>query len=195
MKFEPNTIYHIFNQGNNRQRIFFQEKNYDYFLGKMERHLLPHGDFICYCLMPNHFHWLFKTNAYAETKDIASDKNNVKPVTLINQSLATLLSSYTRGVNNQENRTGSLFRSHTKSKSGRITTMIADDGKAQQFLRSADPLYAKNCFQYIHQNPVKANLCLNPEDWPYSSATQYLLNDQNGLCNIALGRALSADDS
>ncbi|MEZ4942075.1 MAG: hypothetical protein R3D58_14445 [Saprospiraceae bacterium] len=25
MKFSPNTIYHIYNQGNNRQRIFFKD--------------------------------------------------------------------------------------------------------------------------------------------------------------------------
>jgi hypothetical protein len=25
----------------------------------MRKHLLPYGDFLAYCLMPNHFHWLF----------------------------------------------------------------------------------------------------------------------------------------
>ena len=55
MKFEPHTIYHIFNQGNNRQPIFFQERNYYFFLEKMKTHLLPYGDIIAYCLMPNHF--------------------------------------------------------------------------------------------------------------------------------------------
>ena len=33
----------------------------------------------------------------------------------INQSIAVLLRSYTRAINNQENRTGSLFQMKTKS--------------------------------------------------------------------------------
>jgi REP element-mobilizing transposase RayT len=28
--------------------------------------------------------------------------------------------------------------------------------------------------EYIHQNPVRANLVDNPEDWKYSSASNYL---------------------
>lgn len=58
MQFHPNAIYHIYNQGNNRQQIFFKPENYLFFLKKMREYLLPHGDLLCYCLMPNHFHWL-----------------------------------------------------------------------------------------------------------------------------------------
>jgi putative transposase len=59
MDFKPNAIYHIYNQGNNRQQIFFSEENYLFFIKKMRTYLLPYGDLLCYCLMPNHFHWLF----------------------------------------------------------------------------------------------------------------------------------------
>ena len=31
MQFETEYIYHIYNQGNNRQRIFFSDENYLYF--------------------------------------------------------------------------------------------------------------------------------------------------------------------
>ena len=58
MKFTENTIFHIYNQGNNRQKIFFKDENYLFFLKKMRDFLLPYGDLLCYCLMPNHFHWL-----------------------------------------------------------------------------------------------------------------------------------------
>ena len=36
---------------------------------------------------------------------------------------------------------------------------------------------------YIHQNPVKAGLVEKAEDWPYSSAKNYLLGD-NSLIEI-----------
>jgi hypothetical protein len=34
---------------------------------------------------------------------------------------------------------------------------------------------------YIHNNPVKAGLCDLPEDYLYSSAQYYILNDNNDL--------------
>jgi len=56
MYFEPGGIYHIYNQGNNRQKIFFSRENYWYFLQKIERNVKPYGSILAWCLMPNHFH-------------------------------------------------------------------------------------------------------------------------------------------
>ena len=58
MLLETNHIYHIYNQGNNKQKIFFREDNYLFFLQKMKTHLLPYADIMAWCLMPNHFHWM-----------------------------------------------------------------------------------------------------------------------------------------
>ena len=58
MIIEPNHIYHIYNQGNNRQKIFFNRENYLYFLKKVKQHILPYADILAWCLMPNHFHLL-----------------------------------------------------------------------------------------------------------------------------------------
>ena len=65
MKYEPNQIYHLYNQGNNKEPIFFNKENYLFFLQKMRKHLHPYVDILCYCLMPNHFHWLIYTNQAA----------------------------------------------------------------------------------------------------------------------------------
>jgi putative transposase len=35
--------------------------------------------------------------------------------------------------------------------------------------------------EYIHNNPVRAGLALNPEDWKYSSARNYLRDDHSVL--------------
>ncbi|MCB0522798.1 MAG: hypothetical protein KDD27_27890 [Saprospiraceae bacterium] len=59
MQFYTNGLFHIYNQGNNRQQVFFSEANYLFFLWKMRAYLLPFGDLVAYSLMPNHFHWLF----------------------------------------------------------------------------------------------------------------------------------------
>jgi len=56
MNFETGNLYHIYNQGNNRQKIFFSRENYLFFLNKIKTHILPHADIVAWCLLPNHFH-------------------------------------------------------------------------------------------------------------------------------------------
>jgi len=56
MFFEEGNLYHIFNQGNNREKIFFSRDNYIFFLEKIKKYIIPHADIIAWCLMPNHFH-------------------------------------------------------------------------------------------------------------------------------------------
>ena len=101
MGFIDNSFYHIYNRGNNKQNIFFNEDNYHYFLDKIETHITPTCDLLAYCLMPNHFHLLVSTNENSEN---------------LSEALRVVLSSYTRGINNQENRLGSLFQQNTKRK-------------------------------------------------------------------------------
>ena len=74
MPYEPNRIYHIYNQGNNKQPIFCKEEHYLLFLRKMRHHILPNVDFLAYCLMPNHFHWL----VYVK-KEACLPSKSVKP--------------------------------------------------------------------------------------------------------------------
>jgi putative transposase len=56
MDFETGHIFHLFNQGNNRQKIFFNTGNYLSFLKKINVCILPNADILAWCLMPNHFH-------------------------------------------------------------------------------------------------------------------------------------------
>lgn len=191
MTFYPDTIFHIYNQGNNRQPIFFKDENYLFFLRKMRKHLLPYGDFLAYCLMPNHFHWLFYvrhisigvTSSHPDTM-ITSGR-----VMTLNESIGILLRSYTRAINKQENRSGSLFREETKAKDGWIPPLITDtDYKKYRFGAASD--YGYQCFLYIHNNPVEAHLVLKPEDWVYSSAKDYAGLRRGTLCTVALAKEL-----
>ena len=193
MYFEENLTYHIYNQGNNRQTVFFQERNYLYFIAKMREYLLPHGDILCYCLMPNHFHILFHVHTVnilvpKSTGDILAEDNT--RYRSVNESIAIILRSYTRAVNNQEKRTGSLFRDHTKAKNGIIEGFITVDSKHQDLFFGANNDHISQCFTYIHQNPVKARLVNRAVDWQYSSALDYAGLRNGMLCNKKLAKSM-----
>ncbi|MBK8505174.1 MAG: transposase [Saprospiraceae bacterium] len=80
MYFEIGDTYHIYNQGNNRRQIFFGDDNYGFFFKKMVYHIKPYGDFVRYCLMPNHFHWLFQVHRLEcpPRKFLSNSKNSEK---------------------------------------------------------------------------------------------------------------------
>ena len=122
MILETGDLYHIYNQGNNRIRIFYSRENYFFFLNKIRKHIIPHADILAWCLMPNHFHLMAYVHSLEICKVINQDQslitddantNNHK--VNLNDSFGTVLSSYTRSINTQEKRTGSLFRIHTHS--------------------------------------------------------------------------------
>ena len=92
MNLQPDGLYHIYNRGNNRDHIFFNDENYRYFLGKMRKHLLPHCHLLAWCLMPNHFHWLVLLRDTANALALGKD-------------LRVMLSSYTRAIQQQQQHT------------------------------------------------------------------------------------------
>ena len=89
-----NTFYHIYNRGNNYEKIFFNDNNYYYFLNKYDKYLSSVVETYAYCLIPNHFHLLIKT------KD---DYEN------ISEQFRRFFITYSQKINEQENRSGSLF--------------------------------------------------------------------------------------
>lgn len=112
MNFEKDKIYHIYNRGNNRQKIFFTRENYLFFLRKVRDTLKPNCDILAYCLMPNHFHFLIQTNENSVKKVlVGKDERNI-----ISEAIRQILSSYSHAINKQENRTGSLFTQNTNAK-------------------------------------------------------------------------------
>ena len=147
VNFVDREYYHIYNRGNNKQKIFQSKGDYEYFLKliflangdqkfkisfldssvydtKKENEIVGIG---AYCLMPNHFHIL---------------------ITQINENgiskfMHKVLSSYSHYYNKRYDRIGFLFESKFKSE------YIDDD------------IYLKYIFSYIHLNPVK----LIQSDW------------------------------
>src|SRR5512147_617365 len=70
--FVPELHYHIYNRGNNRERIFFEPDNYLFFLKKIKEYLVPVADVLVYCLMPTHYHVVarVKQTSEAQTSEI-----------------------------------------------------------------------------------------------------------------------------
>lgn len=172
MHFEANNLYHIYNQGNNRQNIFFSRDNYLFFLRKVQQHILPYADVLAWCLMPNHFHLLVATKL-EETL-----RANLIILENFNHSIGKMLSSYTRAINLQEERSGSLFRKACKA-----VCVTKIDGMTSSYFNSkfgtilnrtlSEDEYSQVCFDYIHENSVRGGLVKRKEDWEFSSYLDY----------------------
>jgi len=141
----PDAYYHVYSRGINRQNIFREASDKDYFLYLISRHLsvkpqaskegyaYPHYrsriELLSYCLMDNHFHLLFFQKDQGALSDL----------------MKSLIIAYTTYFNRKYKRTGPLFESRFKS------ALIDDDS------------YLLHISRYIH---------LNPRSWkyyPYSS--------------------------
>ena len=115
MIFEQNHLYHVFNQGNNHEKVFYSEKNYELFISKLRELILPYADVLAWCLMPNHFHlMLYIKKTEIEIPDGRKIDAIVKYRTL-NNAIAIILRSYTKAINKEYDRSGSLFRQKTKA--------------------------------------------------------------------------------
>ncbi len=207
MYFQTGHLYHIFNQGNNKQNIFYNRVNYLFFLQKINLYILPYCDILAWCLMPNHFHLMVLVNF--TNKDIApSDAlgenltkrtyGNIGTETIegialsdtlggemrsINQSIGLMLRSYTNAINKQQHRSGSLFRKKTKAEciscSDEITPSFIHTSNGTMFLSEMPERQDPQiCYSYILNNPVSAGLVKTSTDWEFSSAM-----DVKGLRN------------
>ena len=88
--------------------------------------------------------------------------------------IGIIQSSYAQAINKQNRTTGSLFQCKTKAK---------------QLTEKEDII---RCFHYIHQNPLKAGLVRLPNEWEFSSFTDYEGTNQTKLCNQPLLHDLTA---
>jgi putative transposase len=178
MNLEKEFLYHIFNRGNNGEKIFYTQANYQFFMKKIDHHISPYADILAWCLMPNHFHLM-----------IFVRKETYRSLS-INQSLGKMLSSYARAINIQEDRKGSLFQQHTKSiclnSNQKITRSWHKTFGVNKINAWKDTQhYPKICLDYIHSNPMNAGLVINIKDWKWSSYHE-IYGNKPGKCLVNL---------
>jgi len=135
----PGHYYHLYNRGNNHQPIFYGHDNYLFFLERLRDYLTPILDVAAYCLMPNHYHLL----VLLKEPDLS-------------HRMQLLAISYTKAINRQEGRVGSLFQ-------GAFRARLVDEDE-----------YLIHLSRYLHLNPVHAGLAAEPEEWEYSSYRDYV---------------------
>jgi REP element-mobilizing transposase RayT len=164
--FVPNTYYHIYNRGNNREKIFFEQANYLYFLRGLKKYIQPIATINTYCLMPTHYHLVLKVEE-VQTPEISPEESQVldstkqisgvlSRLTPLSRAMKNFLISYTKGINLRYSRIGTLFQGAFKSKA--VETYS----------------YLMNLCVYIHANPVKDGLVEEIRDWPYSNYLEWI---------------------
>jgi len=206
MDFARGQIYHVFNRGNKSQTLFFSNENYLNFLSKIEEYIQPYASILAWCLMPNHFHLMIRVESDQIERDLPQSTSRKKIKSLpvpakfstLNNSIAVLLRTYTRDVNNEDQRSGPLF--HQRTKALCLSTPGFD---AAYFMNHFGPIglepfhekdYPAICFQYIHLNPVMAKEVENPEDWEFSSYRDYFSAREGTLVNRELAKELGLID-
>lgn len=148
--FEPGVVYHVYNRGNNKENLFIDSQNYDYFLSLMKKYLLPIAEIYGYCLMKNHFHLVLRI----KDENLLTKQQIEKPYL----SFSNFFNAYTKTFNKKYNRTGSLFQEHLKRK-----RIISED-------------YLIRLIIYLHLNPFKHQFDDNFRNYPFSSYKAYISN-------------------
>lgn len=149
--FTEDTFYHIYNRGHNRDLLFLDEQDYDFFISLLARcfgpeqvrdakgKLLPwFGDLVslnAFCLMPNHFHLLLHQH---------------ESETAISKAMQSLGTTYSMYFNKKYQKRGTVFESVFKS-----CTIYND-------------MYLQHITRYIHLNPKSYRT------YPYSTYQAYL---------------------
>ncbi|MEI6843458.1 MAG: transposase [bacterium] len=174
-EFAPGNIYHVFNRGNNKDKIFEDDQDYRVFLFRIGLALGYEPDELnkqsllsvpfsririsetnknnyklhSFCLMPNHFHLLIEQN-----KDES-----------ISKFISKVCTSFSMYINKKYNRVGHVFQDKFKA------IMIEDD--PQLIWTSA----------YIHMNPIKDGLAKLPGEYEWSSYNDYTTDRQLVITN------------
>lgn len=168
--FEEHGIYHVYNRTNNNEKLFLNDANRSFFLEKYKHHLSPYVDTYCWCLLPNHFHFLLRIKPIetivesihakpASDRSITENKLIMQQCTLsefIEQAFKRFFQSYSLAFNKVHRRKGNLFYRPFKrvmvEKKSHFTSAVV----------------------YIHANPLRHQLTKNFTTYKWSSWKSYI---------------------
>ncbi|XWN36380.1 MAG: hypothetical protein ROO71_10520 [Balneola sp.] len=117
--------------------------------------------------MSNHFHFLVSVRSIAEQTRLFADSNlRSKVLRSASRHLGNFFNSYTQSINKQRGRTGALFQRPFKRKE-----IDSDE-------------YFRKLVVYIHQNPAHHKFEKKFSEYPFSSFSHYI-NEEETFLNRA----------
>jgi REP element-mobilizing transposase RayT len=154
---QPDRFYHYYNRANGNEKLFVEEKNYQYFLQLLRKYIPPVADIYSYCLLPNHFHLVLKTKDESELpEEIRTGKR------LLRHHFSNLFNAYCKAFNKTYNRRGSLFQKHPKH-------LEIDNNR-----------YLREVILYVNCNAPHHNIC-EAEYYAHSSYHSLLSDSKTAL--------------
>jgi hypothetical protein len=109
LKFEKGGLYHIHNAGCGRQNVFFQKRNYHYFIRKIITYIEPYAEVLHYDLKPNEISLLIHVK---HLELYIPERDRMRTLA---ESIGLMLRSYAQAINRQESRKGVLWQGPTKA--------------------------------------------------------------------------------
>jgi hypothetical protein len=179
-KLTESKFYHIYNRGINSEKIFREERNYDYFMQLYWEYISPVADTYCFSLLKSSFNFLIRIKDIlplyeppfrppaikSSSKKIFSDlqvNTGIEKKLSPSGQFSHFFNAYAQAFNNSFNRTGGLFETPFRQK------CIYNEASLRWLTR------------YIHHSPEYHNIIDDFKSWPYSSWHSLLLNTHSSL--------------
>jgi putative transposase len=150
----PGETYHVFSHVVGSEQLFRCRNNYEVFLQRYYKHIMPVAETFTWNLLPNHFHFLIRvlpeeklSKYYVGKKGSAPDIDKLPDFVM--QQFSNWLNSYAKTYNLIYQRRGALFVDYLKR------VAIASD---HQFTATV---------LYVNNNAQHHGICKNFEEWEW----------------------------
>ncbi len=193
----PGNTYHIYNRGINKEKLFFQEKNYAFFLKQYHKYCSSYLDTFAYCLLPNHFHIAVRPKNEKGILATVQETYQRLPKGFLN-SLATKNITFDADVENLNKIPRELIReSAAWFVSNQMKIMLTSFAKSINIQESRSGSLLEKPFKrkliksekqfqyliwYIHRNPVHHKINSYYANYRHSSYQSFLSNKPSSLC-------------
>lgn len=163
--FEEEKFYHIYNRSVDKQPLFKNEGNYEFFLKRYDQYLSDVVDIFAYCLLGNHFHILIRVREHSDLttfqklSNLSTSDSAIKSTHyIVSHQFRKFFQSYAMAFNKQQDRVGTLFQTPFKR-------ALVDNQN-----------YFSQLVYYIHANPQQHGLISDFREWKWSSYDRLLSN-------------------
>ncbi len=196
LPFTPDTVFHIFNRSASNKLLFRKPRNYAFFMKQFMHYLGKYTDLYGWCLLPNHFHIMIKTNSTEAILNQAKidfkiinrrffQRKEIHPLVLSRQIDASQqeINAFINNLSDElhdfiieqlvEWILSERFRRFVLSYAKAFNKQEGLYGSLFQKLIRRKSLYTINDFkqllQYIHHNPIHHFYSKSYDDYPYTS--------------------------